>query len=118
VNPAESASLARALDPKSLERREVEPIVKPVVAEPWSKADGYAAVDARSGGRCECHGLWRTGCGQPATVHHHIAGRGGPDPHHPDNLLHLADECHRLIHASPEASYAAGTMRRRNGAGA
>ena len=86
-----------------------EPILKPVVDEPWTYADACAEVDRRSGGACECG----RGCGLRANVHHHVAGRGGANPHHPDNLLHLADSCHRWVHDHPEESYDIGLMRRR-----
>jgi len=86
-----------------------EPVLKPVVDEPWSYAAACAEVDRRSGGRCECP----RPCGLRANVHHHISGRGGANPHHPLNLLHLNDACHREIHDHPERSYAEGTMRRR-----
>lgn len=110
MNAAGRAALARSFTagPKT----DAPCLLTPPVAA-WSEADGYAAVDARSGGRCECWGLWAEGCERTATVHHHIAGRVGPDPHHPDNLLHLTDECHRLIHASPAQSMRDGTMRSR-----
>ena len=90
-----------------------EPQFKPFTDEPWTQADGYAVVDARSGGRCECNGIDKPGCGRRAEIHHHIAGRGGDDPHRPTNLLHLTDECHRRIHAHPKQSYKDGTMRSR-----
>lgn len=53
------------------------------------------------------------GAARRAEIHHHIAGRGGDDPHRPTNLLHLTDECHRRIHAHPKQSYKDGTMRSR-----
>ena len=46
-----------------------EPQLKPFTDEPWSKADGYAVVDARSGGRCECNGIDKPGCGRRAEIH-------------------------------------------------
>ena len=107
-----SDALRRAMS-KPAPKRTVEPILKTVVDDPWTKTDGYAVVDARSGGRCECNGIDKPGCGRRAEIHHHIAGRGGDDPHRPTNLLALADECHRRIHASPRQSYKDGTMRSR-----
>lgn len=83
--------------------------MKPTVDDPWNYTDACAEVDRRSGGACECG----RGCGLRANVHHHIAGRVGTDPHRPSNLLHLADECHRRIHANPRQSYKDGTMRSR-----
>lgn len=88
---------------------EVTPCFKTVVDEPWVYGDACMEVDRRSGGACECP----RDCGLRANVHHHIAGRGGANPHHPWNLLHLNDACHRDIHDHPERSYAEGTMRRR-----
>ena len=35
----------------------------------WTQADGYAVVDARSGGRCECNGIDKPGCGRRAEIH-------------------------------------------------
>lgn len=77
----------------------------------WSEDAGYAAVDVRSRGRCE----HPDGCDQRAEVHHHKAGRGGNDPHDPDNLLHLCNDHHLYVHAHPKFSYANGSMVRRNG---
>ena len=87
-----------------------EPILKPVVDEPWKYADACAEVDLRSGGACECG----RGCGLRANIHHHIAGRGGANPHHPDNLKHLHDSCHQWAHDHPEQAYELGLMRKRN----
>jgi 5-methylcytosine-specific restriction endonuclease McrA len=44
---------------------------------------------------------------------HHIAGRGGPDPHRLDNLVGLDAECHRRAHAEPEWARQVGLMRSR-----
>lgn len=77
----------------------------------WSQADGYAAADARSGGRCE----HPDGCTSTATVHHHIAGRGGANPHSPANLACLCVPCHRLVHQVPAESVANGMMASRLG---
>lgn len=122
MNPAESASLARALDPKSLERREVEPLLKtdsrPKKAngglrrkalnkgtrprQEWSSDEDYTLareiVRRRSKGVCEhCHDA-------PATNCHHKAGRGFAGCHHPMLLIDLCgtggnlDGCHGLAH--------------------
>jgi len=99
--------LLRALSPQP--KRPVDPVFKERADDPWKYADACAVVDARSGGGCECG----RGCGLRANVHHHVAGRGGANPHHPDNLLHLADSCHRWVHDHPEESYDIGLMRRR-----
>jgi 5-methylcytosine-specific restriction endonuclease McrA len=63
----------------------------------------------RGGGVCEF-------CGMAAmTDVHHIAGRGGPDPHRLDNLIGLDAECHRRAHAEPEWARQVGLMRSRLG---
>lgn len=111
LEPGSREALARAMNPRP--KTPAPPVLKPVVDEPWRYPDACAEVDTRSGGLCECNGAGRPGCGQIAQVHHHIAGRGGANPHHPDNLLHLTVEHHQAIHANPEDSYEAGTMRRR-----
>ena len=46
---------------------------------------------------------------------HHIAGRGGPDPHRLDNLKGLCQPCHRKAHAEPEWARSVGLMRSRLG---
>jgi 5-methylcytosine-specific restriction endonuclease McrA len=61
----------------------------------------------RGGGMCE-HCLTAE-----MTEVHHIAGRGGPDPHRLDNLVGLDAECHRRVHAEPEWARSVGLMRSR-----
>lgn len=76
----------------------------------------------RSQGFCEarledCTGL----CEQV----HHLAGRGGPDPHRvaddwrsaDNNLLGVCGQCHRDIHNWPKAAREAGLMRSRHRTG-
>lgn len=46
---------------------------------------------------------------------HHVAGRGGPDPHRLENLKGLCDACHRRAHAEPEWARSVGLMRTRLG---
>lgn len=46
---------------------------------------------------------------------HHIAGRGGHDPHRLSNLALLCPACHRWVHANPKAAREAGLMRTRLG---
>lgn len=111
---AQMAALARSMN-TTPSPGECEPRLKTVPDTVWTRADGYAAVDARSGGRCECAGAGKPGCGRAAEIHHHIAGRVGVDPHNPGNLLHLRAACHDRIHANPLTSYAEGTMRKRLG---
>ena len=65
-------------------------------------------VWARGNGMCEfC--AWRA-----MTDVHHIAGRGGPDPHRLDNLIGLCRECHDKAHSMPEWSRKHGLMRTRH----
>jgi 5-methylcytosine-specific restriction endonuclease McrA len=58
----------------------------------------------RSGGVCEfCQ--W-----EPCEEVHHIAGRGGPDPHRLENLVGLCGSCHRSAHGNPEWAREVGLM--------
>jgi 5-methylcytosine-specific restriction endonuclease McrA len=62
----------------------------------------------RGNGMCEfCHMAAMTDV-------HHIAGRGGPDPHRLDNLIGLDAECHRKAHAEPAWARSVGLMRTRH----
>jgi 5-methylcytosine-specific restriction endonuclease McrA len=62
----------------------------------------------RGGGVCEY--CLREGM----TDTHHLAGRGGDDPHRLDNLIGLCAECHRRSHAEPEWARSVGLMRSRH----
>jgi len=69
-------------------------------------------VYERAGGACEVLGPDCTGqCEQV----HHIAGRGGSDPHRLDNLLGVCAACHATIESYREWAYARGYLVRRNG---
>ena len=69
-------------------------------------------VYERAGGACEVLGPDCTGgCEQV----HHIAGRGGSDPHRLDNLVGACEPCHRTIHAYPDWARARGWMQSRVG---
>ena len=46
---------------------------------------------------------------------HHVAGRGGPDPHRLANLIGLCGACHRRAHGEPEWARSVGLMRARLG---
>ena len=71
-------------------------------------AERRVDVWEREGGLCEC-------CRRRAmTCVHHIAGRGGPDPHRLTNLAGLCDDCHRRVHADPEWARSKGLMRSRH----
>jgi 5-methylcytosine-specific restriction endonuclease McrA len=62
----------------------------------------------RGDGLCEhCHAVM--------TEVHHIAGRGGPDPHRLSNLIGLCGPCHRRVHGEPEWARSVGLMRTRLG---
>ena len=62
----------------------------------------------RGDGMCERCGV------TPMTDVHHLAGRGGDDPHALDNLVGLCRDCHEWTHANPAAARAAGLMRSRH----
>ena len=62
----------------------------------------------RANGMCEF-------CGMAAmTDVHHLAGRGGDDPHRLSNLIGLDAECHRRAHGEPEWARQVGLMRSRH----
>lgn len=74
------------------------------------------AVFERGGGVCEFSGWdWATNCHRPMVDVHHIAGRGGKDPHRLSNLIGLCREHHAKAHEDPEWAYEVGLMRHRNG---
>lgn len=70
-----------------------------------------AAARDRADGRCEVHAVMA--CTGLAEQIHHIAGRGGPDPHRLENLLAVCHRCHQHIHLHPRESYDRGWMNRR-----
>lgn len=84
--PDVNAALRAALAPTPKRPAEVVPLLKPVVDEPWTERAGKAAVKRRSGGVCELQGPT---CLYWAHDVDHVFGRRGPDPHHPDGLLHV-----------------------------
>jgi 5-methylcytosine-specific restriction endonuclease McrA len=45
---------------------------------------------------------------------HHLAGRGGPDPHRLENLIGLCEPCHRRAHGEPEWARQVGLARSRH----
>lgn len=71
-----------------------------------NRAEG--ACEARVPDICDSHAPLDRGHA------HHLAGRGGPDPHRIDNLLWCCPSCHHWIHLHPAESYDRGWMRRRN----
>ena len=64
----------------------------------WERALGY----------CEHCGT------RPMSEVHHVAGRGGPDPHRLENLKGLCRGCHEWAHANPEDARKAGLMASRH----
>jgi hypothetical protein len=61
----------------------------------------------RAGGVCEfCHAA-------PVEQTHHLAGRGGPDPHRLDNLIGLCAADHERAHREPEWAREVGLLRSR-----
>jgi 5-methylcytosine-specific restriction endonuclease McrA len=72
-------------------------------------AERRVQVFERSDGVCEhCRN------GAMGSVHH-IAGRGGPDPHRLENLAGLCEPCHRRAHGDPVWARSVGLMRTRLG---
>ena len=83
------------------------------VSDKRRKRDGIYAtrrveVWEREAGLCQCCRRRVMECV------HHIAGRGGPDPHRLENLAGLCDACHRRVHAEPEWARSVGLMRSRH----
>ena len=74
-------------------------------------------VYARGNGMCEYCEL------RPIMAVHHIAGRGGSDPHRLDNLVGLCASvgrvqgCHERAHGNPEWAVSVGLMRSRHQSG-
>ena len=65
-------------------------------------------VWARGNGMCEfCHMAAMTDV-------HHIAGRGGDDPHRMENLIGLCRGCHERAHGEPVWARSVGLMRSRH----
>lgn len=50
---------------------------------------------------------------KPMTEVHHIAGRGGSDPHRMSNIIGLCRTCHNEAHQNPEWARHVGLMRSR-----
>jgi len=66
------------------------------------------AVFARSMGACEAEATIR--CNGQCQQVHHLAGRGGPDPHRLDGLLGVCAPCHEHIHRNVAEAYEHGWM--------
>lgn len=86
------------MKPVSDKRRKRDAVYQQRRHQVWERANGI----------CE-H------CGMAALGEiHHVAGRGGPDPHRLDNLLGLCGACHDWAHGHPQAAMKAGLMRSRH----
>jgi hypothetical protein len=77
-------------------------------------AKARVQVFDRADGRCEApvHVMW---CSGQVEQVHHVAGRGGSDPHRLENLLGLSRLCHEAAHAHPGWAYRTGVSVRRHG---
>ena len=65
--------------------------------------------------------VWERGNGMCEFCHmaamgsvHHVAGRGGSDPHALSNLIGLCEPCHRRAHGEPVWARSVGLMRSRH----
>ena len=67
----------------------------------------------RADGMCEAMAVH--GCTRRCEQVHHIAGRGGPDPHRLDLLLGVCHVCHDHIERHPAEAFERGWRIRRNG---
>lgn len=76
-------------------------------------AERREQVWERSGGVCEA--MQSHVCTGWVECVHHIAGRGGDDPHHLNNLLGLCNGCHDYIHANPQWAKKKGWLTSRLG---
>lgn len=83
----------------------------------WKGRPGYrqtlAAVQTRSGGRCEfdtpaCPAGWHHG-----EERHHVLPRSAGGGDEPGNVVWICSGAHRYVHAHPTESYERGWLRRR-----
>lgn len=70
------------------------------------------AVFNRAQGRCEA--LTALDCSGACEQVHHLAGRGGSDPHRLSNLLGICAACHTWIGAHPAKAMELGLLRSRH----
>ncbi len=91
--------------------------MRPVSRKRQRRDAVYAArrrqAHVRAEGRCEA--MCSPECNGQAQQTHHVAGRGGRDPHRLENLKVLCDPCHRWVHGNVADAYDLGLMARRNG---
>jgi len=71
-------------------------------------------VAARARGRCEFIDPEYGRCRTAMTDVHHLAGRGGPDPHRLANLVGLCRTHHEFIESHRSWAYEHGWLVRRN----
>lgn len=90
-----------------MKRSRVNPVSKKRRNRDKDYAERRTQVWERNEGRCER-------CAAPMTDIHHIAGRGGADPHALTNLAGFCRACHEWVHANPAAARTAGFMRSRH----
>ena len=80
------------INPVSARRRKRDAVYPERRQQVWERGNGMCE-------RC---------CWTPMTDVHHIAGRGGDDPHRITNLVGLCRSCHEWVHANPAAARDAG----------
>lgn len=90
------------INPVSARRRKRDSVYPAARRAVWERADGWC--EASTGAAC-------AGVGQQV---HHLAGRGGPDPHRLDNLLLVCAPCHYWIEHNRAEAYELGLLVRRN----
>ncbi len=89
--------------------------INPVSARRRNRDKNYPEARRRVYDRCEgvCEAMWHPACNLRCEHVHHIAGRGGPDPHRLSNLLGVCHRCHDHIHANPREATQRGYLRSR-----
>ena len=85
------------MKPVSDRRRRRDAVYGERRVQVWERGDGVCEF-CRSAGMTDVH---------------HVAGRGGPDPHRLENLIGLCSGCHRRAHKEPEWARSVGLMRSR-----
>ena len=95
--------------------------INPVSRKKRKKDASYPAariaVYERADGMCEAPEDEADGllCGSEMAEIHHLAGRGGPDPHRLENLAGLCHFHHTHAHANPAWAHSVGLMVSRHG---
>ena len=94
----------------------ISPVSKRRRARDASYPSSRTAIYERAEGMCEAR--CTTSCAGDGHQVHHVAGRGGPDPHRLDNLKLVCAACHEWVHQHPEAARRQGLMATRHGGAA